>query len=1500
MQRYTSTLFPPVNREPSTLALRPVLIAGLVTPVEDGDGGVNFNIVNDPYGMLAAVDPWSRMAVGDHVDIYWDTERVAQGDVGPDDVNERMFFLLDTQPITAGWAENVHYRLTRQGSSTPEDSVGLRIRVKLDFPGGLDREPHLPGHSELAAPGLPQEVIDNGVDASWAARGIPAEIAAYPGRAAYDTIRLVWGDVPLNHRVTPAEAAGRDPIVITVDQATVLAAGDARNLLVRYQVYDEVWNFSSDWSRSTYVDVEAGAQRLNAPVIKDAFNGVIDLGRLGADDVTVQIVMIGAPFERNDTVTLTWLGTPATGEPVIYTKVVAVTSVPAVLEISVPNADIRAINGGNGRATYVLTKANGDPPQSSKRATARVTGQIPLPAPAVLEAVGNTLDPTLDRAHVQIPVYDKMANGDLIDMIWLGTQQNGAPHLYEGQHIVSASEVGNVIYIPVPEHDIAILANGTLDVSYRVSNDTLRPLDVRVSDHLNLTIAQRRAELPAPSVDEAPDGVLDPEQVPIHATLRVPYTGTAVGDLLTWYWQAESPDGTDQDSIPITYPIAGQPVTFFIPRALIEPSLNTIVKVFYSLELASTGQFQYSQVLDLTIGKLIGELPAPQVLEATGTALDPMQALNGATVRVRYASMDLQDVITLTWLGSPGAGSPADQQVTGSATGQVDFPIPASVIGANIGQRVSVVYKVKRSTTEKQSEFLLLDVTPIPDSQLPTPLIAQANAQTKVLNLATFVGNATTTVAKWPFIATGQRVWLRLEGVTESGGPHAIVLLDGAELTGAQIGSGLSESVLRTALEKLGQDTTLTVVCKVAFNGVADEYSALPLPMSVYEFKLHHDWVTPIIVSVKDSKGEVTEGGTTFDINLTLSGTGTLDTELEMLDGPTRLTTAHTDLNGAWTVDLTNQRPKGYRITARALDGSGLVSQQRTYEVLANITPTIEQVRDSRGALGNGGTTVDTTVAASGKAAPNEQVQVLDGTAPKGNASVNGNGDWSLPVTGLAVGTHSLKAQALYANRPESTVWNVVVASAIAPTISSIRDSDGDEIAPNGFTVDTRLTLTGNANANLEVEIFDGTASKGRVTVNGSGVWTSTLENLSVASHSMTAKALYGNGATSSVRNFTIVALVNPSITSVVDPQNAPIANGGSTFASSATASGQASIHQMVEVFDGTVSKGTATANASGAWSHVVSGLAVGARALTAKALYANNPVSAPWSFTVKAATVPTLLSVRDSRGEVANGGSTTDTTVTASGKAAPNEQVQVLDGTAPKGNASVNGNGDWSLPVAGLAIGAHSLKAVAQYGSGPESNIRTFAVRSPVPDFVLDPTPVNLSGRIYLLPDYANLDPVSWPAGTTYTRVPSSGVAPYTYTSSNPAVIRVDANGTIYSRGNGSATITVTDSQGRSGSYPVNVSNVIHVIGLGNSLYRDAVSAAASRSKRIPSLAELNEIYAAYLGRWPMGNRLYWSTTPGSGLSTVRCKNLVTGGWQDLSTRVFQVGGDYANVVAI
>jgi hypothetical protein len=115
------------------------------------------------------------------------------------------------------------------------------------------------------------------------------------------------------------------------------------------------------------------------------------------------------------------------------------------------------------------------------------------------------------------------------------------------------------------------------------------------------------------------------------------------------------------------------------------------------------------------------------------------------------------------------------------------------------------------------------------------------------------------------------------------------------------------------------------------------------------------------------------------------------------------------------------------------------------------------------------------------------------------------------------------------------------------------------------------------------------------------------------------AKALYNTGGTpdSNVRLFTVVAAMKPSITSAKDPQNVEIPHNTSTTATTVTLAGEASNGQQVEIFDGTVPKGTATASASGDWTHQVTGLSVTTHNFTAKGLYGSNPVSAARTLTV-------------------------------------------------------------------------------------------------------------------------------------------------------------------------------------------------------------------------------------------------------------------------------------------
>lgn len=327
-----------------------------------------------------------------------------------------------------------------------------------------------------------------------------------------------------------------------------------------------------------------------------------------------------------------------------------------------------------------------------------------------------------------------------------------------------------------------------------------------------------------------------------------------------------------------------------------------------------------------------------------------------------------------------------------------------------------------------------------------------------------------------------------------------------------------------------------------------------------------------------------------------------------------------------------------------------------------------------------------------------------------------------------------------------------------------------------------------------------------------------------------------------------------------------------STPPSSATDSrlkrtGTATANYEVEIFDGSTSIGKTTANASGVWTLPITDLTVGAHALKAQLLNGHGEESAVYSFTILALAAPTITSVKDSRGvEIPQGDSTVDTSVTITGTAAANEDIEIFDGAASKGTASTNASGVWTRTLTNQAIGGHAIKAGALYGNEQESAVRTFTIAAPL-DFNV--SPVALQATLYMIwrnPGAPALP--TFPAGSTITHTASGGQPPYTYSSSNDSVANVTSDGLVSPRGNGAATITVRDNTGQSKNYTVTVSNVWTVEYIGSFIHRGAVEYQRPGG-HLSDTGELGRIGDQHRGHWPAGipNGWYWSNERDPGL---------------------------------
>jgi hypothetical protein len=189
--------------------------------------------------------------------------------------------------------------------------------------------------------------------------------------------------------------------------------------------------------------------------------------------------------------------------------------------------------------------------------------------------------------------------------------------------------------------------------------------------------------------------------------------------------------------------------------------------------------------------------------------------------------------------------------------------------------------------------------------------------------------------------------------------------------------------------------------------------------------------------------------------------------------------------------------------------------------------------------------------------------------------------------------------------------------AAVRPAIISVTDASNTPIPNGGSTSDTSITLSGTAEANSVVVIYDGPAFKGSASVVSAGTWAMSISNLAAETHRFTARTADGTLISDEWVITTGVVITPVRITSVTDSTGV-IGEGGSTTDTSVTVSGTAAVNEMVEIFDGVASQGIVRAT-SDDWILLLNNLTAGPHSIKAVGLYETQPVSAVHNFTVSA-----------------------------------------------------------------------------------------------------------------------------------------------------------------------------------------------------------------------------------------------------------------------------------------
>ena len=183
----------------------------------------------------------------------------------------------------------------------------------------------------------------------------------------------------------------------------------------------------------------------------------------------------------------------------------------------------------------------------------------------------------------------------------------------------------------------------------------------------------------------------------------------------------------------------------------------------------------------------------------------------------------------------------------------------------------------------------------------------------------------------------------------------------------------------------------------------------------------------------------------------------------------------------------------------------------------APAVPTIASFSTDSGTAGDH-ITNDNTLTLTGTAVANSTVNVFDGATPLGTATANASGAWSYTTGSLSNGTHNLTATDTVSGTTSTA------STALSVTIDTTAPA-APSIVGNVVSSTNDVTLTGTAEANSTVKVYDGTTQLGTTTANGSGAWSLAKAALPAGNHSFTATATdaAGNtGGASAVLNLTL------------------------------------------------------------------------------------------------------------------------------------------------------------------------------------------------------------------------------------------------------------------------------------------------------------------------------------------------------------------------------------------
>lgn len=512
--------------------------------------------------------------------------------------------------------------------------------------------------------------------------------------------------------------------------------------------------------------------------------------------------------------------------------------------------DIRALVNGVMTIYYKVYRS-GIWYTSPKRTFSVGPSLVGLP-PFINEVTHARLDPDLiaGSVNLHIPPAGTLV-GDKVTIHWSDTSRQ----TFDDEAIVTQQSVdGGLSFAIYLDNPINLNRGKDVTVFYVLERTladgkkaTYRSGDYKffVGDEAGKEAADGR-QLTAPAITGVQNGVMDKALAEKGADIVVPFAETQNGDSVTAYWQVVGEaDPTALDTQQVDPANVDADLSFAISATLIESALSKKVIGYYVI--ARTGpdskpqQFR-SAPQPFSVGPLeaTAKLPAPLVPVAQSGWIDPMDGLGGTVLQVApYPTIAVGDQVKVFWIGADGAGTPdIAPQTVGDVSKLLEFNLPATAIGASIGfVTIWVRYEVTRVGVAEpiRSDDTVVGIGLLGYDNLLEPVVDQAVGG--VLDLGVVKGDISVTIKRWPFIAAGQRIWLRIEGVGNDGNPVQIVIWVARALSVEDVKDGVKVPIERARLDSLKDGSEFRVFTLVTHDGDVDVGYAEPFQVATVSLK---------------------------------------------------------------------------------------------------------------------------------------------------------------------------------------------------------------------------------------------------------------------------------------------------------------------------------------------------------------------------------------------------------------------------------------------------------------------------------------------------------------------------------------------------------------------------------------------------------------------------------------------------------------------------------------